>query len=154
MGKNVLTFCNTEIEKNKFFHHKTPFFFFFGDADIEKALVSNKISFAEKNYMYFIGYWYNGNKVKPLSIIVNPMLILIIHWINQVSIDINIGYIINLYQDWLLLIILVSILAIVIFYHPVQALVQIYIIADITGCKKNTKTVSYLLYYLFPIYQW
>ena len=81
MGKNVLTFCNTEIEKNKFFHHKTPFFFFFffGDADIEKALVSNKISFAEKNYMYFIGYWYNGNKVKPLSIIVNPMLILIIH---------------------------------------------------------------------------
>ena len=39
-----------------------------------------------------------------------------------------------------------------IYYHPAQALVQIYIIVDITGCKKDTKTVSYLLYYLFPIY--
>ena len=70
MGQNSLTFCNTEIEKNKFFHH-------------------------------------------------NP--------------GINTGYC---------------------YILPVQALVQIYIIADITGCKKNTKTVSYLLYYLFPIYQW
>ena len=81
------------------------------------------------------------------------MSILITHWINQVSVGINIGYIINLYQDWLLLIILVSILVIVIFYHPAQFLVQIYIIADINGYKKDTKTVSYLLYYFFAIYQ-
>ena len=72
---------------------------------------------------------------------------------NQISIGINIGYNINLHQDWLLLIILVSLLVLLIYYHSAQALVQIYIKADITGSKKNTKTVSYLLYYLFPIYQ-
>ena len=30
--------------------------------------MSNKISFGVKNYKYFIGYLYNGNKVKPLNI--------------------------------------------------------------------------------------
>ena len=40
-----------------------------GDIDIEK--VSNKISFGEKNYKYFIGYLYNGNKVKPLNIMLS-----------------------------------------------------------------------------------
>ena len=39
-----------------------------GDADIEKVLVSNKFSFGEKIYKYFIGYLYNDNKVKPLNI--------------------------------------------------------------------------------------
>ena len=39
-----------------------------GDVDIEKVLVSNKISFDEKKYKYFIGYLFNGNKVKPLNI--------------------------------------------------------------------------------------
>ena len=36
------------------------------DVDTEKALVSNQISFGEKSCKYFIGYLYNGNKVKPL----------------------------------------------------------------------------------------
>ena len=40
-----------------------------GDADIEKVLVSNKSSFGEKNYKYFIGYLYDSHKVKPLHII-------------------------------------------------------------------------------------
>ena len=35
---------------------------------MDKVLVSNKISFGEKNYKYFIGYLYNDNKVKPLHI--------------------------------------------------------------------------------------
>ena len=35
---------------------------------IEKVLVSNKISFGEKNYKCFIGYLYNNHKVKPLYI--------------------------------------------------------------------------------------
>ena len=35
-----------------------------GDKDIKKISVSNKISFGEKNYKYFIGYLYN----KPLHI--------------------------------------------------------------------------------------
>ena len=38
------------------------------DADIEKVLVSKKISFGEKNYKYFIGYLYDKHKVKPLHI--------------------------------------------------------------------------------------
>ena len=38
-----------------------------GDIDIEKVLVSNKISFDEKYYKYFLGYLHNGIKVKPLN---------------------------------------------------------------------------------------
>ena len=59
---------------------KLLFFFFWGgeggsggggvgdDVDIEKVLVSKKISFGEKNYKYFIGYLYDNYKVKPLYI--------------------------------------------------------------------------------------
>ena len=36
--------------------------------DIEKVLVSDKISFGEKNYKDFIGYLYDNHKVKPLHI--------------------------------------------------------------------------------------
>ena len=54
MGKEILTFGNIEIEKNKFYRHKTPIIL--GDVDIEKVLVSKKISFGEKNYKYFSGY--------------------------------------------------------------------------------------------------
>ena len=66
MCKEILTFGNIEIEKNKFYRHKTPIFL--EDVDIEQVLESNKISFGEKSYKYFIGYSYNGNKVKPLNI--------------------------------------------------------------------------------------
>ena len=48
MEKEVLTFGDIETEKNKFYHHKTPIFL--GGVDIKKVLVSNKISFGEKNY--------------------------------------------------------------------------------------------------------
>ena len=48
MGKEILTFGNIEFEKNKFYRRKTPIFL--KDADIEKELVSNKISLGEKNY--------------------------------------------------------------------------------------------------------
>ena len=61
MGKEILTLANIEIEKNKFYLHKNPIFL--GDVDIKKVLASNKISFGKKNYKYFIGYLYNGNKV-------------------------------------------------------------------------------------------
>ena len=37
--------------------------------DNENVLVSNKISFGEKNYKYFIGYLYNDNRVKQLHTI-------------------------------------------------------------------------------------
>ena len=39
--------------------HKDPIFL--GNGDIEKVLVSNKISFGKKNYKCFVGYLYNGN---------------------------------------------------------------------------------------------
>ena len=66
MGKEILIFGQIEIAKKKFYRHKTPIFW--GDVDIEKVLVSNKISFGEKNYKYFLGYVYNDNKVEPLHI--------------------------------------------------------------------------------------
>ena len=55
-----------EIKKNKFYRHKTPVPL--RDVDIQKVLVSNKISFGEKNYKHFIGYLHNDYKVKPLHI--------------------------------------------------------------------------------------
>ena len=57
-----------EIQKNKFYLNKVPVHL--RDGDVEKVLVSNKISFGEKNYKYFIGYLYNNSKVKPLHIMV------------------------------------------------------------------------------------
>ena len=66
MSKEALTFEDIEIEKNKFYHHKTPIFW--GDVDIEKVLVSKKICFDEKSYKYFIGCLNNDCKVKTLHI--------------------------------------------------------------------------------------
>ena len=66
MGKDILTYGYIGIEKSKFYRHMTPILL--RDVDIEKVLVSNKISFGEKNYKYFIGYLYNDHKVKPLHI--------------------------------------------------------------------------------------
>ena len=65
MYKEILTLGNIEIEK-KFYRHQAPIFW--GDVDIDKVLVSNKISLREKKYNYFIGYLYNDNNVKPLHI--------------------------------------------------------------------------------------
>ena len=46
----------------------TGLLFFFQDVDIEKVLVSKKISFGEKNYKYFIGYLYDNHKVQRLQL--------------------------------------------------------------------------------------
>ena len=59
-------FGDIEIEKNSFFRHKRPIFQDY--EDIEKALISNKISPSEKNYNCFIGYLHNDHEVKPLHI--------------------------------------------------------------------------------------
>ena len=66
MGKKNLTFVYIEIEKNKFYRNKT--LISLKDINIQKILVSNNISFGEKNYRYFIGYLYKDHKVKPLHI--------------------------------------------------------------------------------------
>ena len=57
--------------KKKDFTVIRPLFFFSEDVDIEKVLVSNKISFGEKNYKYFIVYLCNDNKGKPLHIMLH-----------------------------------------------------------------------------------
>ena len=59
--------------KKNFFFTVIRILFFLGDLDIEKVLLSNKISFGEKNYKYFISYFYNGNKVKPLYVVLPKM---------------------------------------------------------------------------------
>ena len=59
-------FGNIKINKTKFYRNKTPILL--KDVDIEKVLVSNKISFGEKNYKYFTCYWYDNHKVKSLYI--------------------------------------------------------------------------------------
>ena len=46
MGKEILTSGDIEIEKNKFYHHKSPIYLKI--VDIEDVLVSNKISCGEK----------------------------------------------------------------------------------------------------------
>ena len=66
MGKEILSFGDIEHQKNKFYYYKSPVPL--RDIDIEKVLVSNKISSGEKNYKYFIGYLYNDDKVKSLHV--------------------------------------------------------------------------------------
>ena len=62
MGKKV-----SRLVILKLIHrHKNPIFV--KDVDIEKVLLSKKISPGEKNYKYFIGYFYDDHKVKPLHI--------------------------------------------------------------------------------------
>ena len=46
MGEEILTFGNIEIEEKIFYPYKSPELL--RDIDIEKRLVSNKISFGEK----------------------------------------------------------------------------------------------------------
>ena len=65
-----MTFGNIEIEKKNL---KTPIFL--KDVDIEKVLLSNKVSSGEKNYKCFIGYLYNDHKVKPLHIMFPKIVI-------------------------------------------------------------------------------
>ena len=55
MSKDVLPFWNIETEKNKFHHNNTPILL--KHVNIEKVLVSSKISFGEKDYKYLIGHY-------------------------------------------------------------------------------------------------
>ena len=67
MGKEILTFGDIEIEKNTFYRLESPIFK--KDVDIEKVLVSSKISSGEKSFEYIIGYLFNDYKVEPLHIV-------------------------------------------------------------------------------------
>ena len=52
MFKNIIKFDDTEIEKCKFYQHKSPISI--ENIDISKTVVSNKISFGKKDFKYFI----------------------------------------------------------------------------------------------------
>ena len=54
LGKKDLTFGDVEIEKYKFYRHKS--LVSLRQVNIEKILVFNKISLGEKNCKYFIGF--------------------------------------------------------------------------------------------------
>ena len=53
-----------KLKWNNFYCYKSPIFL--KDVNIEKVLVSNKISCGEENYKYLFGYLHNDHKVKSL----------------------------------------------------------------------------------------
>ena len=67
MGKEIIRFGDTEIEKRKFYRYKNSSFFK-ENLDIDKILITNKISSGGKNYNYVIGYMNHDYKIKPLHI--------------------------------------------------------------------------------------
>ena len=52
--KKVIKFADTEIEKHKFPHYKKPISL--KSIDINKIVVSNKVSFGKKCFRLVIGY--------------------------------------------------------------------------------------------------
>ena len=52
MGREILTLEDIELKKNKSHRNRTPIFL--EDVDIEKVLVSNKISFSETFSKLFV----------------------------------------------------------------------------------------------------
>ena len=66
--EKVIPFGDTEIEKHKFYCHKNPILI--DDLDINKIIVSNKVSFRKKGFKYFIGYKDN-EKAKPFCVMLH-----------------------------------------------------------------------------------
>ena len=54
MDKKIVKFGDFEIEKQKFHQHKRPISI--KNLDINKIVVSNKVSLGKKGFKYFIGY--------------------------------------------------------------------------------------------------
>ena len=69
MGKAILKKERLAILKLKKINFTTiKVLFLKKDVDIEKVLISRKISSGEENYKYPIGYLYNDHKVKSLHL--------------------------------------------------------------------------------------
>ena len=69
MGKEILTFGDIEIDKNKIYGNKSPNFL--KDVAIRKFIINQYLTrfiLLKKNYKYFLGYLLKDNKVKPLLI--------------------------------------------------------------------------------------
>ena len=61
----MIKFDDIETEKYKFHQHKSSTLIH--NIDINKIVVSNKVSFGHKDFKYFIGYK-DANKIRPLCI--------------------------------------------------------------------------------------
>ena len=72
MNKGIfLRFGNIRIGKRKFHYHKSPYLK--DNVDIDKILISNKVSFGKKGYKYFTGHKDDDFKIKPLLMMLPKM---------------------------------------------------------------------------------
>ena len=65
MDKKFIKFGNTGIKKHKFHQHNSPISI--NNIDINKIVVSNKVSFGKKDFQWFISYK-DGKKLRTLCI--------------------------------------------------------------------------------------
>ena len=70
MEKTFIKFGDIEIEKQKFHQHKRPISI--KNIDINKIVVSNKVSFSKKRFKYFIGHK-DTKTIRPLCRIIPKM---------------------------------------------------------------------------------
>ena len=71
MNKEILVFGDIGIDKHWFHYPKHPTLI--DDEDIDKTLISNKVSFCKKEYKYLIGYKEKDSKSKLLCIMLPGM---------------------------------------------------------------------------------
>ena len=65
MDKTNIKFGDIEIEKQKFYQNKRPIAI--KNIDVNKIVLSNKVSFGKKGFRYFIGYK-DAKKIRLLCI--------------------------------------------------------------------------------------
>ena len=70
MGKEIITFGNTEAERHKCYQHKDPISIH--NVKIDRIVVFSKFPFGKKDFKCFISYKDDRN-VRPLSIILPNM---------------------------------------------------------------------------------
>ena len=69
MDERIIKFDDTEIEKYKCHQYDRPILI--DNIDVNKLVVSNKISFGKNDFKYFIGY--KDAKNRPLCILLPKM---------------------------------------------------------------------------------
>ena len=70
--KTIIKVDENETQKHKFHPHKRPISI--KNIDINKIVVSNKVSFGKKGFKYFVGYK-DAKKIRPLCIFLPKMSI-------------------------------------------------------------------------------
>ena len=72
MGKEIITFADIEIKKQRFHSHKNPISIY--DVDINKIVASIKVPFSKIDLKYCIGYK-DLTKIRPLYIMLSKISI-------------------------------------------------------------------------------